>query len=1371
MSAPAAPMFTERAPFTHTSSTRSIMSAESTVSSASFRTASSSSSYAPYTASSVGTSRSSSTSKMPQQAPSRPAANSSNRPQLSPVSPTSPLSTTLLERLAKLGVKSQPSEKDKSEAHRLMAEAQMRSAAANGKRYSTSSNLRPKDSTAALEQISLGRVPTVTPGIVLALVEMYEADVCFSRRKSTNFLKAFQDKDQEDVRGQVLEKAATNCSDEIFHILAQHADAQALQEAFPHAIAAGHALKVMILLARGANASTLCDAFLKAVTSGPDELVEALLKDGGRGACKSCRDKGLVIAASLGHGTKGYMLLNKGADPTFDNGRALFDATRHGGVQSLAIQIASAGANSRNKLSPQLLDAVVGEAYQRKQYQLVDVCVKVGASGNATNKVLIEAVRAQHSSLVDTLAHYGASICYDNALSLQLAVQSGNPKILMSLLHGGRSQLVPGVIGAALMDAATTLRDARVILEMMQMLLDANVHGDNVTEVLVRVLNVNGAPPTNDQSFASIAHLLCHKGKADVNAYGGLCFQNSVANGWIETLRVLSSFQPNLQSLENTLEPALTLSDPQLRLRFLETILPADPSGGSLLLSTFKAAARHLLLDVLEFLVPNLQGIPNTVLLDTWKGATAAGRELEWTQPRGLRIIHFLLDRGACGQSVDDAFCRAVSTCRREAIELLQCCVQVPSTYSRALCGLVEASSTWATDPKKLWLTSQLLSWGCDGNSVNTALISAAKAHVASGGSGSGETVIEILLTESGGKVDANFQQGKALRVAASAGNISLLKMLLAAAGNLQRATMTQVFTSVITSPGLDESVILSILDMLSEHRDGKKQKVGFDVNIIFGYGLPPIAACIQANPGHAKLVKRLIDMGCITDTQLTPSIGDKNVKEVTVGEERTNILSWACRLPNISTAVIDVLIEAKGKQRLDQHFYIPLTNARLADVNFTGAVSKATPLLMAARYSRGEIVGKLLAAGAKATAKDCEDMSPLNWASGRGDVDAVKSLLKAKSFTNDGSLHEAARNQHAKVVATLLKAGADVDFPSSKKGHNGRTALQELCLKANSSGNPDALHETIQALHNYKCDGLQEFRGKNALFLALENAEDAYTVTGALLDIAMWKHINDEKNVFSTEATAAGTRTYYSATVYLGSSLYKDRGDQRKIHALRNLLYTKGCVDRWYEVFGPGEPDAVQRDNAVGMPAKIEDIDKRRRDKMEKRRADTLDHNAKLRRQMEEAEQTRLIKERAFQQQTGQSIATHQSRLQQEEQKSSQKMDINSRMHAQQVYQSDAVHRTKVAQQSDMSNQQIQAIQRKQVVTSSMQKDAEMNKANMAYIGAKAKEFEYQQKLDFQRREQQQKLEFQQNQNANTVAVQQRKNRLAIEAQKARGR
>lgn len=772
-----------------------------------------------------------------------------------------------------------------------------------------SSSLSYKDSNAVLEQISLGRVPSATPGLVLALIENGGADVCFSRMKSTSIFKSIQGIDQEDVRSRVLENAARHCSDEIFHILARYADEAAMQQAFPITIAVGHPLKVMILMARGADASSYCKEFLAAVASGAAELVETLLKDGGKGACQSCRDKGLVLAANRGYETKGYILLSKGADPTYENGSALFEATRRG-FQLFAMRIASAYATGPRKLHHTLMDTVVGEAYGLKQYQLVQVCLEVGAMGDATNRALIEAVERQQVSLVEVMAQYGASISYEGGLSLRLAVRSGNPQILAGLLRGGPSRIVPGIVGAALMET-TMLRDVKVAISMMDMLLDANTRGDSVTEVLIQALNHQVALGS-DRSRASIAHLFCSKGRADVNAYAGICLTGATENGWIETFRVLSRSQPSLRSLKSALVPAMATSDHHLRQEFLKIILEAGPGGdndgeGGLLISAFKAAAGHLLLDIMQLIETQVGQIPDSALTHAWNAATQAGKENEWTQPQGLKVMVFLLERGVAGQVVEDAFCRAVPTCSQEVIETLDQFVQVSTTFSRALCSLAESPSTQWTLDENLWLISSLLDWGCDANSVNMALISAVKAYVSGGGS---ETVVEVLLTQSG-SANINFQGGEALQIAVRSGKVSLLELLLPS-GEVERATMTRVFASAITS-SMEESSMVRILEILARHKGSDNKKVGFDIHLSIGRGIPPIAACLEVNPGYAMVVKRLIKLGCDPEAQF---------RSVLYAEEKfdenTTVLLWACRLPKVSILVINELIDAKG--RLSHH-------------------------------------------------------------------------------------------------------------------------------------------------------------------------------------------------------------------------------------------------------------------------------------------------------------------------------------------------------------------------------------------------------------------------------------------------------------------
>lgn len=469
-----------------------------------------------------------------------------------------------------------------------------------------------------------------------------------------------------------------------------------------------------------------------------------------------------------------------------------------------------------------------------------------------------------------------------------------------------------------------------------------------------------------------------------------------------------------------------------------------------------------------------------------------------------------------------------------------------------------------------------------------------------------------------------------------------------------------------------------------------------------------------------------------------------------------------------------------------------------IANVNYVAPSSRTTPLILASRLERGEIVAKLVAAKASITARDCLGLTALFYASRAGDIIAV-NLLKKKSPVNDGSLHEASRNLHSDVVAALLEAKHDANFPC-----HGKTALQELCVNSNGSQKSDSLEGAIQALHAAKCDPWAEYDGRGALFLALENLQSPVQVAEALLRVFMWKDVNDKKAIFKTGPLAEGDRKVYSATKYLNSEYY--RGDPKKILQLNQVLKGKQAIDRYYIEFGPNQPMALQPYDAVNMPTKVEEEDKRRLAIRDKQVLETQDHKTKMERKMEESELKLQISSRAHAQEEYQSDRSHQHKLYQAEETSVQKMDISSRIHAQKEHQSDLTHRhnlhqeqeksaqkmmvdlrmhaqkeqqafvvhqqklareqeqarqkminnsnlhaqketqarithqNKMAQQIATSKQQVQAIQRKQVATASVQRDKETGRKNMAFIDTKAREIEYRQKLDFQQAQSQQK-------------------------------
>lgn len=329
--------------------------------------------------------------------------------------------------------------------------------------------------------------------------------------------------------------------------------------------------------------------------------------------------------------------------------------------------------------------------------------------------------------------------------------------------------------------------------------------------------------------------------------------------------------------------------------------------------------------------------------------------------------------------------------------------------------------------------------------------------------------------------------------------------------------------------------------------------------------------------------------------------------------------------------------------------------NGKTADVNFTAPLSKVTPLILASKYRRGDIVKKLIKANADTYVRDCRERSPLFFASREGDLDTVKALLKARYRPNDGSLHEAARNLHSDVVAALIKgAQHDANFPSSRPEHNGRTPLQEMALRCDGQRRADDMEATITALEKGKAAILAEWNGWNPLFLALNNAQP-YTITKALLDTVMWRVINHENNVV-VEVHETGVKHFLSPTVYLrrtrGSSTNK--GEAQICWELEELLRTKTCLDRYYAELGADQPIG-----AVGMPENIAKEDKKRRDAAEKRTASEFDHREKMRREEEEARQ----KERNL-------ALTHEAWRQREREKTATKVDASKVVHQNQLVQ-----------------------------------------------------------------------------------------------------
>jgi len=388
--------------------------------------------------------------------------------------------------------------------------------------------------------------------------------------------------------------------------------------------------------------------------------------------------------------------------------------------------------------------------------------------------------------------------------------------------------------------------------------------------------------------------------------------------------------------------------------------------------------------------------------------------------------------------------------------------------------------------------------------------------------------------------------------------------------------------------------------------------------------------------------------------------------------------------------------------------------------------------LILASKYSRGDIVAKLIKAKVSMTSRDRFDRSALFYASRAGDLKSVNALVKAKSPTNDGSLQEAAKNLHGAVVAALVKGKHSPDFPSSKEQHQGRTALQEMALMGDATREATELEATVEGLLKGKGNVLAKSRGKNALFLALDNAHPV-PITRALLDIVMWKHINDKDNTYTEVDPETGTKYFFSPSMYVAKGF--SQGPKEDNDALLQLLQDKRCEDRFYAEAGAEQPEGV-----VGMPDNVAEAEAKRKAHEEKLQKKEMEHQLKLLHEKQAADLKAEIERAKHDEKLFREDEMHQQKLLQEAQKAQQKQDIMASTGA-----------LKVSLQEEADAAKARALEARAAFE-------EGQKVRMAQIKAAALEQEQELKLSFQRRAGEQKLALQGRQNRLAAAAADRK-------------
>eukprot|EP00043_Microstomoeca_roanoka_P015864 m.159404 g.159404 ORF g.159404 m.159404 type:complete len:126 (-) comp16347_c2_seq8:861-1238(-) len=113
--------------------------------------------------------------------------------------------------------------------------------------------------------------------------------------------------------------------------------------------------------------------------------------------------------------------------------------------------------------------------------------------------------------------------------------------------------------------------------------------------------------------------------------------------------------------------------------------------------------------------------------------------------------------------------------------------------------------------------------------------------------------------------------------------------------------------------------------------------------------------------------------------------------------------------------------------------------------------MGSADELLDAAKEGDGDGVQSAIARGADVNCSDCDNNTPLHWASRNGHLDVARLLIErgadvmTENECNEMPLHFASRNGHLDVVRLLIERGADIlakDSDVSTGAHVLRPAL-----------------------------------------------------------------------------------------------------------------------------------------------------------------------------------------------------------------------------------------------------------------------------------------------------------------------------------------
>lgn len=785
------------------------------------------------------------------------------------------------------------------------------------------------------------------PGVVEVLRDLLiveGGDVNFVPQKKSLFSK------NEQVRSELLERAARDGDNEVVNILSKYADGTSLGNALLIALrnrdaptasrgAVQEEQMIQTLISKGADGSNI---ICPAVARGDEPLLRMLLSGQPSQRTPGALAEALPIAVAFRDPTVRQrlisMVLQKRANPNFRGGEAMYQATKQYDMISLDTLL-------QERPHPASLSRAFAVALSlpdsNRRFEACQKLINAGATGQEVDKGLMIAITTEQRNIEFLkLILRTAFIDYEGGSAVCLAVTNEQEAHLRLMLEKRPN----GITYDGAIAAAMRLRNPRDQLKYCRLLVGAGPPVDCCSKALVvavksqkeemcRIFLEKGASPDYEGGASiSAAALAENVGILELLVGGEFEKPNnaSLVAGFGVVLSVSTAPQKKTKLLRLILDAGL--KGPALDVALINSSKPGPDSvtmcklfleyGASINAQGGEAldiSTRTGNIELLELLLkgphppapeilsrifqssqkldPKLRPQATKLILEANMPVNAqvaaALDSLVLEKRHDMETIGVLLSHNA---SVHHENHRPLITAATAFNKPLLSLLLAHSTDSKAASVVFEAvmkiESFWAK-PEAFAILTVLLENGAEGVSVNEALIKA----VADGQPSARH--FEVTLLEH--RADVDYKAGEALQIATERGEPALVKRMLALNPNSESISMALPFAFFSK---LGEDGTLAIIEAFVEMSAAQLDPDFMHPEI----PEPPVFLCLNHFPDSLKILDLTLKAGYHVDQKMSSDNG------------RYTALFWAISAKGgkIGDPVVELLISHGGECSLN---------------------------------------------------------------------------------------------------------------------------------------------------------------------------------------------------------------------------------------------------------------------------------------------------------------------------------------------------------------------------------------------------------------------------------------------------------------------